>query len=458
LQAEIAASETQRRTGGTRSSRAFVVGLALIALAGFSVRIGYALAGGGVRASDDGGYYHVAANLLVDGAGFVNPWGGTPTGQHPPAWPILLALPSVAGFQSLLAHQVFAAIVGTVTVPLVGVAGRAVAGTRVGLIAAGVTAVNPNFWVRERELLGQTLVFPLVAVTLVIAYRYWRAPRATMLVAVGAMCGLLALVHASLALLLAILIPLLALRAPSGLSRAGRLKQLGAALSVAILVLLPWVVRQTVRFERPTFLTTTFGLNLRVGTCPAGYYGDRIGSSDPGMWLPLADDGSDRCGYDPALDTEPEQDDAYLSQALSYMRENPGRVPIVTAARQGRMWGVFRPFQTSTFEQEFGGGPLGVHHTGVVFYWALVPFAVAGAVQLRRSGVTLLPMVPFFLVAIAAAAIAFGTYRYRAPAEVPIVILAAAGLDRLWTGAAHGRKAARNESTTSSTSASVMSV
>jgi hypothetical protein len=133
-------------------------------------------------------------------------------------------------------------------------------------------------------------------------------------------------------------------------------------------------------------------------------------------------------------------------------------VPIVAAARQGRIWGVFRPFQTSTLEQEFGTGPLGVHHAGVVFYWALVPFIVAGALHLRRSRVTLLPMVPFFLVAIAAAAVAFGTYRYRAPAEVPIAILAAAGIDRLWTRAAHRPEAVRNESTTSSTSASVMSV
>jgi 4-amino-4-deoxy-L-arabinose transferase-like glycosyltransferase len=435
-----------------------VVGLALIVLAGFGVRLGYALAGGGADTSYDGVYYHFAANALVDGDGFVNPWNGAATGQHPPAWMILLALPSVAGFESLLAHQAFAAIVGTTTVLLVGVAGRAIAGTRVGLIAAGVTAVNPNLWVRERELLGQTLVFPLVAVTLVIAYRYWRAPRAITLVAVGAMCGLLALVHASLALLIAVLSPLLALRAPSGLSRARRLKQLAAALCVAGVVLLPWVVRQTVRFERPTFLTTTLGLNLRVGTCPAGYYGDRIGSFDPDIWLPVTGDDSDRCGFDPALETETEQDDEHLSRALSYMREKADRVPIVAAARQGRIWGVFRPFQTSTLEQEFGTGPLGVHHAGVVFYWALVPFTIAGALHLRRSGVTLSPMVPFFLVAIAAAAIAFGTYRYRAPAEVPIAILAAAGVSRLWTRAAHRRKAARNESTTSSISVSVMSV
>ena len=414
-----------------------MLGLGLIALAGFGIRLGYALAGGGVGTSYDGVYYHFAANALVDGHGFINPWNGAATGQHPPAWIVLLTLPSLAGFESLLAHQVFAALVGTATVPLVGVAGRAIAGTRVGLIAAGVAAMNPNLWVRERELLGQTLVFPLVAVTLVIAYRYWKAPRAITLMAVGAMCGLLALVHASLVLLIAVLLPLLALGAPSGPSRATRLKQLGAAVGVAIIVLLPWVVRQTVRFERPTFLTTTFGLNLRVGTCPAGYYGGRIGSFDPDIWLPMTDTSSDRCGYDPALATETEQDDEHLSRALSYMRDNADRVPIVAVARQGRMWALFRPFQTSALEQEFGTGPLGVHHAGVVFYWALVPLVLAGGVHLRRSGVTLLPMVPFFLVAIAAAALAFGTYRYRAPAEVPIAILAASGIEWSWTRIAH---------------------
>jgi 4-amino-4-deoxy-L-arabinose transferase-like glycosyltransferase len=447
------------RSDAGRHPRAFALGLALIALAGFGIRLGYVFAGGANDTSEDGLYYHFAANLLVDGDGFVNPWSGLPTAQHPPAWPVLLGLPSLAGLDGLLAHQVFASVVGTVTIPLVGVAGRLVAGTRAGLLAAAVAATNPNMWVRERELLAQTLVFPLVAFALALAYRYWRTPRLVTFAALGGVCGVLALAHASLALLLAVLLPLVSLRAPSGLAFTRRLGHLGAGLGIAAALLLPWVVRNTVRFERPVLLTTTPALNLRVGTCPAGYYGERLGSYDPDIWLPPGAVGPGRCSSTVTSTNEAEQDDEHRAEALAYMRENAARVPIVFAARQGRMWGVFRPFQTATFDQNFGHGPLLVYQAGLVFYWALIPLALAGAVCLRRWGIALLPLLPLFIAAGATAAIAFGTFRYRAPAEVPIVMLAAVGIEALpGVFRLYDPNAARNASATSSASASVISV
>jgi hypothetical protein len=131
----------------------------------------------------------------------------------------------------------------------------------------------------------------------------------------------------------------------------------------------------------------------------------------------------------------------------------------VAAARQARIWGVFRRFQTARFDQEFGGGPLSVYQAGVVFYWALLPFAVVGASRLRRSAVPTAPLLPFFAVAVTSAAVALGTFRYRAPAEVPIILLAAVGAEALWAHLrSHDRRADKNASTTSSASASVMSV
>jgi hypothetical protein len=418
------------RPSARRRRGTFALGLALVGLAGFAIRLGYVLAGGAKDTSEDGLFYHFAANVLADGGGYVNPWTGVPTGQHPPAWPVLLGLPSLAGLDSLLAHQVFAVVVGTITIPLVGIAAHYIAGARVGLVAAALAAANPNMWVRERELLAQTLVLPLVAVALTLAYRYLRAPRLGTVAALGGVCGALALSHASLALLLAVLLPIVSLRAPSG-SMSRRLGHLATALGVAGALLLPWMVRNAVRFEGPVLLTTTSGLNLRVGTCPAGYYGDRIGSYDPDIWQPPAAVGPGRCSYGTSTD-EVEQDDEHRARALAYMRAHAERMPIVAAARQGRMWGVFRPLQTARFDQDFGHGPPGVYRAGLAFYWALVPFTVVGAFRLRRTAVALSPLVPFILVAVAAAAIAFGTWRYRAPAEVPIAVLAAVGVGAVW--------------------------
>jgi hypothetical protein len=417
-------------TGG-RSTR-FALGLVLIALAGFSIRLGYALAGGGRDVSGDGLFYHGAANLLADGHGYVNPWSGLPTATHPPAWPLLLSVPSAIGFDSLLAHQVAACVVGTATVALVGLTGRLIAGGRVGLIAAAIAAAYPNLWVRERELAAETLIFPLAAIGLALAIQYRRAPRMGTLLALAAICGVLVLVHAAMVLLLIVLVPALVLRAPPGASMPRRWVCLLAALGVVGVVLLPWVIRNAVRFERPVLLTTNTGLTLRAANCPAAYEGERLGSFDLDIVRPPATVPPGGCVWDAGPDDESEVDAWFRDRALAYARGHAERVPAVVAAREGRTWGLFRPLQQARLEREFGNGPLGVYRAAVFAYWVLLPFAIAGAVRLRRRCVPLLPLVSFLVVVAAAVGLTFGSVRYRAPAEVTIAVLAAVGIEAVW--------------------------
>jgi hypothetical protein len=420
------------RTDGSRNRKAFAVGLGLIALVGFGIRLGYAIAGGAKDVSYDGIYYYLVAKVLADGGGYVNPFNGIHTALHAPAWPVVLGLPSAIGLDTLLSHQVFACVVGTATIALVGIAARVIAGCRVGLVAAAMAAAYPNLWVRERELAAETLIFPLAAVVLALAYRYWRAPRTVALLALGAACGVLILIHSAMVLLLILLVPALALRAQPGGSVSHRLARVVAALGVASVVVLPWVVRNTVRFERPVLLTTNLGLTLRAGNCPAAYEGARLGSFDIDLVRPPTSVAPGGCVGTKGSGDESEQDAVFRDQALRYMREHAERVPAVVAAREGRTWGLFRPFQQSTLERESGNGPLGVYQLAVFAYWALLPFAVAGAVRLRRRSVPLLPLLLFLAAVAVVVGVTFGSVRYRAPAEVPIVLLAAVGVDALW--------------------------
>jgi 4-amino-4-deoxy-L-arabinose transferase-like glycosyltransferase len=440
-----------------RPSR-FAFRLALLALAGLGIRLGYVLAGGGAGTSFDGAYYHLAANVLVDGRGFVNPFNGVPTALHPPAWPALLGLPSILGLDTLLAHQIFAGLVGAATVVAVGMAARVIAGATPGLIAAAITAVYPNLWVRERELAAETLVFPLVAITLILAYRFWVRPRTITFAALGGACAVLALVRAEQAFLLVLLLLPLAVRAGQG-PALRRFLRFAAAAGVAVLVLLPWAVYNSTRFEEPVLLTTSFGVTARGANCPGAYDGAYLGSQHPDIWRPPASAGSSGCAWDAGSAEESEQDAEFREAALAYTRERAERLPAVVAAREGRTWGVFRPFQEAVFQQDWGLQPIGVYWAGLAAYWALLPFAVVGAAHLRRHRVRLWPLLSFQALTVVTVAITYGNVRFRAAAEVPLIVLAAVGADALWGRLrSHDRRAATNASTTSSAPAGVTSV
>ena len=119
-------------------------GVAVVALVG---RIAYLVVERDLIVSGDGYLYSLMGSHLADGGGFsTNPWTGGATALHPPAWPTLLAVPSFAGFDTVLGHQVFAALIGTSTVVLIALLGRRLAGGRAGLVAAALAAVHPEMW------------------------------------------------------------------------------------------------------------------------------------------------------------------------------------------------------------------------------------------------------------------------------------------------------------------------
>ena len=140
--------------------RRFVVALALITAVGLAWRIAYVLWIRDVQVLSDGIHYHLGANYLADGRGWVNPLSLAFSGQevpdavHPPGWESVLAVASFLGVRTYLGHQLVACLVAG-TIVMTGLAGREAFGRRVGLIAAAVAAVYANLWLYERELLSE---------------------------------------------------------------------------------------------------------------------------------------------------------------------------------------------------------------------------------------------------------------------------------------------------------------
>ena len=116
------------------------------------------------------------------------------------------------------------------------------------------------------------------------------------------------------------------------------------------------------------------------------------------------------------------------SRSTTYAHKS--RVPLVVLAREGRAWGVFRPIQQIRFEAGRGTRPP-VMGLGFAAFWLLSIAAVRGVILLRRRRVPVFPLMAPILTATIGIALTFGSVRYRAPADVSIVLLAAVAIARV---------------------------
>jgi hypothetical protein len=121
--------------------------------------------------------------------------------------------------------------------------------------------------------------------------------------------------------------------------------------------------------------------------------------------------------------------------AVQYAQHHAGRLPVVVLARIGRLWDLYEPIQmVHTDVNE--GRPVPAGEAGLVVYYALVPFALAGIVILRRRGVRQWYLLVPAAVLTVVSALVYGTVRFRAPFEVCLVVLAAPAvvLSAQWFG------------------------
>jgi 4-amino-4-deoxy-L-arabinose transferase-like glycosyltransferase len=407
-----------------RPSARFVRALVVIAVFGFVLRIAYIeIATGAV--GGDGRYYHSIASLLADGKGFIAPKPYllqhlvVPSAPHPPAWPLFLAGFALVGLRTAFEQQVIACLVGTATVVTVGFAGRRIAGGRVGIIAAAVAAVYPNFWLYERELMSETLTLFAAALLILIAYRFRdRATRGRAL-ALGFSCGFIAIVHAEQLLLVGILLlPVILLARETPIRR--RFAWAAMALAAAAVVILPWAAYNSARFHAPVLLGDEFGVTAAISNCPPVYSGRLIGFQDVSCNAAAV-----QAGKITAHD-DVKRDNQYLQVGLDYARGHLSRVPVVVLAREARVWSLM----PSQLRLDTGRNTsLRIIELGFAFYWVLVPLAVTGAVLLRRRRIMELPLMAFFVTVTMGVALTYGFTRFRAAAEVAIVLLAAVTID-----------------------------
>ncbi len=385
----------------------------------------------------DGVDYHYQALRNLDGHWFTMGDGKTAVALHPPGWTLVLTLVSALGFKTWLDHQMLGALIGSATVVAVGFAGRRIAGPRAGLIAAAIAVVYAEMWVYERDVLSEPLLMLGVAVLLILVYRFRDAPTIWRAAGIGALCGLLALTRSEQILLLPLLVAPLVLGRRQ-LAIGQRVLWLGLAGLCALIVLSPWTIFNHSRFAKPVVLSLGLGNAAIVGNCDAAYYGPLTG------WYGL------KCPR-PFVKDESLQEASDRRLAIDYAKHHLGRLPVVMVARQGRAFGFWSPYQQTDLDSHWQLTPAWVNRLALWEYWLLLIPAVAGVLVLRRRRVPVYPLLVPFVVIMAAVAVTFGETRYRAPGEVPLVLLASVFIDSLLRrsnttgrhGTGHSQRAAR---------------
>jgi hypothetical protein len=398
--------------------------LGLIAVAGLALRIAYVLITKNPRAiGGDSFYYHHGANLLVDGRGFPDPiqllqfHHTTPGAAHPPGYIVALAIPSLFRLDTFLDHQIWSCIIGAGTVVVVGVAGREIAGPRVGLVAAFLAAAYPNMWFYDSVVMSETLIFFTTALTILIAYRFARRPSVGFAVALGVSVGVAALTRAESILLVPLLIVPLALWLRDVDVRR-RLQLLAVATGTTLATIAPWVGYNLVRFEEPVYLSSNLELTLLSANCDDTYYGPFLG-----FWAL-------RCGtqFVPPKGDASVQARFYRGKVREYVEDHKSRVPVVVLAREGRTWGFFNAGQQITIDQ-IEDKELNTSRIGLGMYYGFVALGVVGVVALRRRRVPLTPVLAVIGAVALTVGFVYGTTRFRAPAEISLVLLASVGID-----------------------------
>jgi 4-amino-4-deoxy-L-arabinose transferase-like glycosyltransferase len=409
---------------GLVSARRFVLALTLIAAVGFVGRAVYVLAVTNTQnATYDELYYRTEAATIAAGEGFELPdvygFRNLGEGEHPPLTALLLTPAAVLTDNNDVAMRLTVAFAGAGVVVLIGLIAREIAGRRAGLFAAGVAAVYPNLWVTDGLLLPETFATLATAAAVLCAYLLIRQPTWLKAAALGAACALAMLTRGEL-MLLVLLLALPVVLTISGLTFVRRLKLAVVVAVAAALVIAPWQAYMVSQFEKPMFLSYGDAGVVAGANCDPTYSGPLIG-----FWVGLCKRYGELPG-DPSVEA-----DRKRRMGRQYMGDNLERLPLVIPARVGRTWGAYRPFQMAKFA-EAEGRPRWISLTGWGIYWVLMGFAIAGVVILRRRRVALIPLVAAAVIVTIVGAVFYGLVRFRAPAEVSIVVLAAVALDAAW--------------------------
>jgi 4-amino-4-deoxy-L-arabinose transferase-like glycosyltransferase len=405
--------------------------LAAILLVALAVRVAVILATPHFIPVTDAGEFDNMAKSLADTGGFppslYSPHGG-PTALRPPLFPGVLAiLYKIVGTGSAQtrwdAGRALEAVLGVIVVPLVYLIAKRLFSRRVALVAAAIAAAWPPLVMVGSSLLSESLFVPLLLAAVWAALVYRDDRRLRWAVAAGVFTGLSALTRGN-GLLMFIPVGLIVWTERGAFSKQALRAPVTVVLAM-VAVMIPWTIRNYVKFQQLVPLTNETGYVL------AGTYNASAQDQHrfPSLWQPPL----------PSLhvvfaayphSNEAQVDNQLLHQAFHYWRQDP--LSLVDTV----YWNTLRLLDlTGTHvERDFAGGegyPIWLAELSVYSIWVLLAVLlaalVAGPIRRRVRPLGLAVWGPVLIMYVTTAPLIALT-RYRAPADPFLILIAAAAL------------------------------
>ncbi len=389
-------------------------------------------------------FYGLTANSLANGDGFAFV-PGVPTAQWPPVFPLVLSFVfRLTGSHEQIVGELFNAVLGTLTVPLLYLLIRRVFGRREALVGAAVLAVLPGQILWTDVLLAETLyTFLLVGFFLLLAVL---PPRPSSAVALGAAIGLLTLTRGEGLLL----VPVVLAAWWPALPRRALLARAAVVVAMLAVVIAPWTIRNAIVMDAFIPLSTNSSTTLWSGHNPGATGGQSYASQD-------------LIGRRSSDNPEVEEAKNLRSEALEYMVSNPRRelelIPLkLLNLNRGDSWALEWVNASESGRRPIGaeiGTPIRV--AADFAYYGLLAATLASILlfwrALWRRPVTRGALVLFAGSLVMFGFVYYGNYRYRVPLEPLMILFAAPLLVRAWDLRASSPDTATAASTTMEISA-----
>lgn len=401
--------------------------LAAVVVAAFCARLLFIAIFPQTLTLDASGYDSYAFHLL-EGNGYTRFDNRSADTYLPPLYPAFLALIYFLLGRGPIQVAVIQALLDCVTMYLLYLIGRRVAGHMVGVLSAAFYGFYPYLLFQNLSANDTGLFILLLATGIWLSYKTRDRHKWQLAAVWGGVIGLAAMTKPWISLVL----PLIFMWWIKGLGGRLGASLASASLITSLLVISPWVVHNSLLHDELVFISTNDGTNLYQGNnaCVAEY----LRRGWDAQWV-------DCLATAPAGLDETAQNRWFRQQAVSYIKENPAAWAELAIVKLTVLWNP-RLMPTSLPPDAVSDDdPVKLYHTPLfnfarrlhtAYYGPLLLLGCLGLFIGQIRGFDISPLVIALGVVTFIYVLFHPSTRYRSPADPFLFILSALAAVELW--------------------------